>query len=154
MSVLLERHEEYNNQPCQDLCQGRNRQIVKSPELHFDAMTFPMEFISMDLIGELHPPFSKGYKYALTIICMLSGYVFCKLLYTKTAEEVIQAYIANVYAKFGGSFKILSDNGTEFKNKLFEQKANKSGPTTMIGSVLRMLPVVASSCVRCMESFT
>ena len=41
-------------------CQGRNRQIVKYPELHFDAMTFPMEFISMDLIGELHPPSSKG----------------------------------------------------------------------------------------------
>ena len=34
----------------------------------------------------------------------------------KTAEEVTQAYIDNVYSKFGGSLKILSDNGTEFKN--------------------------------------
>ena len=51
---------------------------------------------------------------------MLTGYVFCVPLKTKTVEEVIQAYIDNVYAKFGGSLKILSDNGTEFKNKLFE----------------------------------
>ena len=78
----------------------------------------------MDLIGELHPPSSKGYKYALTVICMLSGYVFCVPLYTNTAEEVIQAYI-DIYAKFGGSFKMLLDNGTEFKNKLFEQIAKE-----------------------------
>ena len=107
-------------------CQGQNRQIVNYPELHFDAMTFSMEFIPMDLIGELHSLSSQGYKYVLTVICMLPGYVFCVLLYTKTAE-VIQAYIDNVYAKFSGSCKILSDNGTEFKNKLFEQIAKELG---------------------------
>ena len=32
-------------------------------------------------------------------------------------KEVIQAYIDNVYSKFGGSLKMLSDNGTEFKNQ-------------------------------------
>ena len=81
----------------------------------------------MDLIGEFHPPTSKRHRYALTVICMLTGYVFCVPLKTKTAEEVIQAYIDNVYAKFGGSLKILSDNGTEFKNKLFEQIAKELG---------------------------
>ena len=102
-------------------CQRRNRQFVKYAKLHFDMATFPMQFISMDLIGEFHPPTSKKNKYALTVICMLTGYVFCVPLKTKTAEEVIQAYIDHVYARFGGSLKILSDNGTEFKNKLFEQ---------------------------------
>ena len=58
---------------------------------------------------------------------MLLGYVFCIPLHTKTAEEVVQAYINNIYAKFGGSFKILSDNSTEFKNKLFEQIAKQLG---------------------------
>lgn len=43
------------------------------------------------------------------------------------AEEVLQAYIDNVYSKFGGSAKILSDNGTDFKNKLFESIAEKLG---------------------------
>ena len=101
--------------------------MVKYAKLHFDVATFPMQFISMDLIGEFHPPTSKKHRYALTVICMLTGYVFCVPLKTKTAKEVIQAYIDNVYARFGGSLKILSDNGTEFKNKLFEQIAKELG---------------------------
>ena len=85
-----------------------------------------MQFISMDLIGEFHPT-AKRNRYALTVICMLRGYVFCVPLKTKTAEEVIQAYIDNIYSKFGGSMKILSDNGTEFKNKILEQVAKELG---------------------------
>ena len=108
-------------------CQRRNKQVVKYATLHFNVATFPMQFISMDLIGEFHPPTTKGKKYALTVICMLTGYVFCIPLKTKTAEEVLQAYIDNVYSKFGGSIKILSDNGTEFKNKIFEQVAKELG---------------------------
>ena len=108
-------------------CQRRNKQVVKYATLYFDVASFPMQFISMDLIGEFHPPTSKGKKYALTIICMLTGYVFCIPLKTKTAEEVLQAYIDNVYSRFGGSLKILSDNGTEFKNKIFEQIAKELG---------------------------
>ena len=48
---------------------------------------------------------------------MVTGYFFLYPLEVQTAEEVIQAYIDNVYSKFGGSLKILSDNGIEFKNK-------------------------------------
>ena len=108
-------------------CQRRNKQVVKYATLHFDVATFPMQFISMDLIGEFHPPTTKGKRYALTVICMLMGYVFCILLKTKTAEEVLQAYIDYMYSKFGGSIKILSDNGTKFKNKIFEQVAKELG---------------------------
>ena len=57
------------------------------------------------------------------------AYRLC-ILYTienETAEEVLQAYIDNVYSKFGGSTKILSDNGTEFKNKVFAQVAKELG---------------------------
>ena len=108
-------------------CQRRNKQAAKYATLHFDVATFPMHFISMDLIGKFHPPTSRKHRYALTVICMLTGYVFCVPLKTKAAEEVIQAYIDNVYSKFGGSLKMLSDNGTEFKNKVFEQVAKELG---------------------------
>ena len=107
--------------------QQRNKQVVKYATLHFDVATFTMQFISMDLIGEFHPPTSKGKKYALTVICMLTGNVFCVPLKTKTAEEVLQVYIDNVYSKFGGSLKMLSDNGTEFKNKIFEHVVKELG---------------------------
>ena len=108
-------------------CQRRNKQVVKYETLHFDMVTFLMQFISMDLIGKFHPPTSRKHRYALTVICMLAGYVFCVPLKTKTAEEVIQAYIDNVYSKFGVSLKILSDNGTEFKNKVSKQVAKELG---------------------------
>ena len=53
------------------------------------------------------------------------------ILYTSKNQncpsEVLQAYVDNVYLKFGGSMKILSDNGTEFKNKIFEQGAKELG---------------------------
>ena len=93
-------------------CQRRNKQVIKYATLHFDVATFPMHFdligewlpfsmfISMDLIGEFHPPTTKNNRYALTVICMLTGYIFCVPLKTKTAEEVIQAYIDNIYSKF------------------------------------------------------
>ena len=48
-----------------------------------------MEFINMDLIGEFNPPTSTGHPYALTVMDMLTGYVFCTLLKNKKAKEVV-----------------------------------------------------------------
>ena len=68
-------------------CQRRNKQVVKYATLHLDVATFPMQFISMDLIGELHPPTSRKHWYALTVICMLTDYVFCVPLKTKQQKK-------------------------------------------------------------------
>ena len=108
------------------ICQKQNILPVKYVSGHFSAPMAPMEFISMDLIGDFIPS-SKGNKYALTVICMLTGYTFCIPIPSKKASDVITAYIDNVYSKFGGSKKILSDNGTEFKNQLFEKIAKDLG---------------------------
>ena len=108
------------------LCQKQNILPVKYVSGHFSAPMAPMEFVSMDLIGDFTPS-SKGNKYALTVICMLTGYTFCIPIPSKKASDVITAYIDNVYSKFGGSKKILSDNGTEFKNQLFEKIAKELG---------------------------
>ena len=53
--------------------------------------------------------------------------MFCIPLKTKTASEMVQAYINEVYTKFGGSIKILSNNGTEFKNQFFIDVATQIG---------------------------
>ena len=108
------------------LCQKQNILPVKYVSGHFSAPMAPMEFISMDLIGDFTPS-SKGNKYALTVICMLTGYTFCIPIPSKKASDVITAYIDNVYSKFRGFKKILSDNGTEFKNQLFEKIAKELG---------------------------
>ena len=59
------------------LCLKHNKQVVKYNRLHFEASPAPMKFISMDLIGEFHPPSSKGNRYVLMVICMHTGFVFC-----------------------------------------------------------------------------
>ena len=94
------------------ICQKRKIQVVKYAQLHFSTPRLPLQFISMCLIGPFDPS-SSGYQYALMVICMSTGYTFCVPLKTKTTSKVVQAYIDEAYAKFGGSVKILSDNGTE-----------------------------------------
>ena len=124
--VGMKRDISHHCKRCQ-ICAKHNIAKVKFEKTHFKGARQPMQFISMDLIGEFHPPSQQGHRYALTVICMHTSYIFCIPLKTKTAEEVLQAHIRNVYSKFGGSEKILSDNGTEFKNKLFEDVAKQLG---------------------------
>ena len=102
--------------------------------LIFKPSLQPMDFICMDLIGKFHPLTSRGHRYALTAVCMLTGFTWCVPLKTKTAEEVVKAYMDHIYSNFGRSIKILTDNGTEFKNKLFKEVVEKLGTEFSIHS--------------------
>ena len=100
---------------------------VKFEKKIFKPLLQPMDFICMDLIGEFHPPTSCGHHYALRAVCMPTGFTWCIPLKTKTAEEVPKAYLDHIYNNFGGSVKIITDNGTEFKNNLFKEVLEKLG---------------------------
>ena len=78
-------------------CQEHNKQAAKYSRYNFEAEPAPMKFISMDLIGEFHPPSSKGNRYALTVICMFTGYTFCIPIPNKKAEMVLKTYMNYVY---------------------------------------------------------
>ena len=84
---------------------------------HFDSPDLPMEFICMDLVGPIHPPSSRGNKYVLTVIDMLTGFTIAVPIKNKNAETICEAYRDNVYCVFGRSSRMLTDNGSEFKNK-------------------------------------
>ena len=109
------------------LCQMHNKQVIKYNKLNFEAKPAPMKFISMDIIGEFNPPSERGNKYALTVICMHTGFTFCIPIPDKSAATVAKAYINNVYCWFGASHKILTDNGKEFKNALLNEVAKEIG---------------------------
>ena len=72
------------------VCRKYNSASPKYNKGTFQAPGAPMDFISMDLIGEFHPPSTRGNKYALTVICMLSGWTWCIPIPDKTAHVVIQ----------------------------------------------------------------
>ena len=104
--------------------------LYKTQKYELERKTFvpdvqPMEFISMDLMRRISPPSSQGHQYALTVICMLMGFTFCIPLKTKNAEEIVEAHLKYVVCMFGSSRKILFGNGTDFKNKLFKDIAEK-----------------------------
>ena len=75
----------------------------------------------MDLVGPISPQTSRGSKYILTVIDMLTGYTIAVPITDKRSETVCKAYRDSVYCIFGGSSRILTDNGTEFKSKEMKQ---------------------------------
>ena len=93
----------------------------------FEPGVQPMEFICINLIGEFYPPSSKGNRYALTAVCMLTGFTFCIPIKNKTAQEVVTAWRNHISFPFGVCRKLLMDNGTEFKNELFSQVSEQLG---------------------------
>ena len=84
---------------------------------HFDSPDLPMEFICMGLVGPIHPASSQGNKYVLTVIDMLTWFTMAVPIQNKNANTICDAYRDHIYCTFGGSSRILTDNGSEFKNK-------------------------------------
>ena len=128
-------------------CARHNVQTQQIYKEHFSAPPQPMEFIAMDLIGEFHPASSKGNRYALTAICMLTGFTFCIPLKSKKAEDVVTAYLNHICCVFGPSKKILTDNGTEFKNKMWEEVFKR------LKKEHRVTPIYSPQCNGCIKGF-
>ena len=81
----------------------------------------------MDLVGPIHPPSSRGNKYVLTVIDMLTGFTIAVPIKNKNTETICEAYQDNVYCVFGGSSRMLTDNGSEFKNKEMHEVCDTLG---------------------------
>ena len=94
---------------------------------HFDLPDLPMESICMDLVGLIHPPSSRGNKYVLTVIDMLTGFTIAVPIKNKNAETICEAYRDNVYCVFGGSSRMLMDNVSEFKSKEIQEVCDTLG---------------------------
>ena len=71
------------------------------------------------------PPPKKLWTPLCIDSCLYAYRVY--MVCTKTVEEVAKAYMDHIYSNFGGSIKILTDNGMEFKNKLFKKVVKKLG---------------------------
>ena len=79
-------------------CRVINQHTVQVPSLHFAVPKSPMQQIAVDLIGYFDPPSSKGNKYALTAVCLLTGFTFCVPIPNKDKHTVIKAYMDHIYA--------------------------------------------------------
>ena len=83
--------------------------------MHLKIPQVPFAGHAVDTTGLL-PTVSKGNKYMLTFMCLLTSYLIAVSLKSKTTEKVTMAYIKHILLTISCSTFILQDNGTEFKN--------------------------------------
>ena len=86
----------------------------------------PMYHLYMDLIGQFSTT-ENGNNYCLTACWAFTDYLFCIPIPNKEATTVVNAYLKHIYSEFEGSKVLISDNGTEFKNRLFQEICNTLG---------------------------
>ena len=102
-------------------CMLQNQANTSGEFKHFKVPEVPMQLICMDLVGPIYPVTSRGNRSIPTCIDMLTGFTIAVPIKDKTASTVCNAYRAHVYCIFGGSARILTDNGTEFKNEQMDE---------------------------------
>ena len=93
----------------------------------FTTLEGPMQFIFMDFVGPISPVSSKGNRFCLTVMDMLTGYMMAVAIPNKSVETVVKAYMDHIYSIFGGSSHMLTDNRSEFRNKVFDEVCDKLG---------------------------
>ena len=74
----------------------------------------------MDLVTDFTES-NKGNKHILTIIDLLTGWPEAILIPNKSADTITKAFIRHYLSRHLCPWFILSDNGTEFKNQIFDK---------------------------------
>ena len=111
---------------CQE-CMLQNQANTAADFKHFKMPDIPMQLICMDLVGPISPVTSRENRFILTCIDMLTGFTVVIPIKDKSASTVCDAYRVHIYCTFGGSTRILTDNGTEFKNEQMDELCKQLG---------------------------
>ena len=70
--------------------------------MHLDIPNIPFAGCTVESIGML-PTTSKGHKFTLTFICLLTSYLITVLLKTNKSEEITVAYLKEIPPKISYS---------------------------------------------------
>ena len=116
----------YHCKNCSE-CILQNQTTTDSQFGTFTTPDGPMQFICMDIVGPILPVSSRGNRFCLTVIDMLTGYTMAVPIPNKSAETIVNTYMNHVYSIFRGSSRMLTDNGSEFKNDVFDEVCAKLG---------------------------
>ena len=71
--------------------------MAKYQEQHLEVLQIPMAVLAMNIIGHILIT-SKGNRWALTVICLYTSYVFAVPMKEKSAENLDQAYLSGILA--------------------------------------------------------
>ena len=102
-------------------CMLQNQANTSAEFKHFKVPEVPMQLICMDLVGPISPVTSRGNRFILTCIDMLTGFTITVPINDKTVGTICDAYRAHIYCILEGNARILTDNGTEFRNEQMDE---------------------------------
>ena len=102
------------------VCQLHSRKPERYEMGEMPIASYPIELISMDLIGPFIPSTNNN-RYILTIICHCTGYAEAIPIPNKTSNSVITAFADQFIARHGVPEVIITDNGKEFTTFDFER---------------------------------
>ena len=97
---------------------------VKYKSKHLPILDKPYDGICLDCVGPLERS-KRGFKWILTCIDLHSSFLLAVPMKSKSADDVIHAYVENILPQIGPSRFILTDNGTEFKNDTMGNVLNR-----------------------------
>ena len=106
------------------LCCQHATHKVKYESKHLPILNKPFNGICLDCVGPLERS-KQGFKWILTCIDLHSSFLFAVPMKSKSADDVIHAYVETILPQIGPSRFILTDNGTEFKNDTMGNVLNR-----------------------------
>lgn len=114
LSMYRDIHEHVSN--CVP-CNSRNCRRSIAPMQYMPIPRHPFDIIGIDTVGPL-PDDGQGNVYIITIVDHFSGWPEAKAVPNKSADTVAQYLLEHIIPGHSCPRVILSDNGTEFVNKV------------------------------------
>ena len=84
--------------------------------LHPTVMSWPFECWGTDIIGPIEPPSLRGHRFILAATDYFSKWAEAIPLREVKANNVMKFFRDHIVHRFGVPRRIISDNGTAFKN--------------------------------------
>ncbi|XP_027347963.1 uncharacterized protein LOC113859366 [Abrus precatorius] len=100
-----------------DECQKHgNIQHVPASELHSIIKPWPFRGWALDLIGQIHPPSTKGHKYIIVAVDYFTKWAEAVPLKEVTQSDVVNFIDEYIIHRFGIPETLTTDQGTVFAN--------------------------------------
>ena len=118
----MDRHIKNYAESCEICIKFKGRPHPPVSTRRYPIPDRPWQSVSIDLVGRLPATTNKN-KFILVCVDFLTRYTVAVPLMTKTAKEVAQA-LGKIFCEHGVPQVVLSDNGTEFRNKMMTELAS------------------------------